>query len=141
MALVNDVLALILHKLSLTELHEWAELSADNYVLVRQELRSRHRRMLSRFFANVPGILDLLQSRSSVISGSFALNYLTGEKNWEAADIDIYVPYHEFQEVRDYIIEFEGYRQDPEDMLRHARRLAKFHSRTLSDILANCKFS
>lgn len=135
MPLDADSLAVVLQQLSLPELHKMAMSSPQNYALVREELRVRHRRMLERFFDNVDGILRLLDERCSVISGSFALNYWTGEKGWSAADVDIYVPFGWFEVVQDYIIKTEGYRRDPEDEIGLAMHLMKRRRRRLRESL------
>ena len=105
----QDTLPHMLSRLSLPELHEWAQSSPENYMLVRQELRGRHGRMLSRFLCHPERFMAMLRARESVISGSFALNYLVGDRGWSCSDLDVYVPYEEFANVCSYMRCVEGY--------------------------------
>ena len=136
-----DSLSLDLQHLSLPELQRFGRSSSDNYLLVRGELRTRHHRMLERFFINTDGILQLLNETASVISGFFALNYWTGDKGWDDADIHIYVPFRYFEVVRDYIIKTEGYRRDPEKDTRHDMHLVKRGCGQVRESLPDCNMA
>ena len=122
MALSVDILTYVLRCLNLRDLANWARTSHGNYMLVRWELRSRHQRMLSTFVGNTDGLLDKLRRCEGVISGSFALNYLTGQTNWVAADLDIYVPHDKWTAMCEYLIKAEGYKADVKAELEVERR-------------------
>ncbi|KAJ3557964.1 hypothetical protein NM688_g1190 [Phlebia brevispora] len=111
-----------LSTLNVYQLQVLANRSAHDLRKVQKELRVRRRRMLSRFFTDPGRFNATLERHSSVISGSFALNFLEGEGGWQANDLDVYVPFEEFQSVRNYLVNAEGYQEDQEETQRRHTR-------------------
>lgn len=120
-----DILAAVLTKLSLVDLNLWAQSTRGNYLLVRNELRGRHRRMLQSFVPNPDALLQQLRLHEGIISGSFALNYFEGNNSWAAADLDVYIPHDAWLSMCTYMVDVEGYATDPEVELRIARVQAR----------------
>ncbi|KAJ3559973.1 hypothetical protein NM688_g15 [Phlebia brevispora] len=108
--------------MNIYQLHLLAYKSTQNQHRVQKELRIRRHRMLSRFFANPGRFVAVLEHHHSVVSGSFALNFLEGEAGWQANDVDVYVPYEEFEAMKSYLVDVEGYREDLEETLRRRAR-------------------
>lgn len=124
-----DILAAVLAKLSLVDLTRWAQSSQANYMLVRLELRSRHRRMLRNFVPDPNTLLENLRTHEGIISGSFALNYFEGDNDWTAADLDIYLPHNRWASMCTYLEQEESYATDSEIEERVARLQRKLEEK------------
>ncbi|KAJ3559443.1 hypothetical protein NM688_g343 [Phlebia brevispora] len=102
----------VLATLNVYQLQVLSDRSRLDQQRAQRELRTRRRRMLSRFFTDPSRVVEILDRHHSVISGSFALEFLEGDNGWRANDVDVYVPFEEFDSVKGYFMNVEGYRED-----------------------------
>ncbi|KAJ3529885.1 hypothetical protein NM688_g7790 [Phlebia brevispora] len=98
--------------MSVAQLSHLSQSSPLGHATVRAEMSTRHLRMLARFLSNVHDFMPILRSLGAVISGSFALNYVLGTSSCDESDLDIYVPFDQFQAMVAYLADVEGYMED-----------------------------
>ena len=78
--------------------------------VVRDEMRTRHIRMLQRFVAEPEEVMEMMRATRSIISGPFALRYLEGYPKWAANDLDFYTPYESYEPTVNFFKD-RGYRE------------------------------
>ncbi|KAF7792441.1 hypothetical protein EIP86_003478 [Pleurotus ostreatoroseus] len=121
----------VLKKLSIADLQILSRVARANRDLVREELRVRHIRVLQPFFPHSTTFLHAMDLHNGVVTGSTALAYLLGERDWKPRDLDVAVSYDGFQGLKQHLVAVEGYEIDAlaEVRRRVARNKAKLSRR------------
>ncbi|KAJ3555914.1 hypothetical protein NM688_g2317 [Phlebia brevispora] len=98
--------------LSMRDLEHVFNQSPFSRFMVRKEMVNRHHHMLSPYLSDTTAFMEKLREWGSVITGSFALSYILGKTNITGSDMDIYVPYSNFEQMKVYLKDVEGYSED-----------------------------
>ncbi|KAJ3559056.1 hypothetical protein NM688_g574 [Phlebia brevispora] len=129
-----------LQSLSIADLEHVFKQSSFGRYMVTNEIASRHHRMLTTYFADTNAFMATLRSLGAVISGSFALDYILGKEHTLQSDLDIYVPFTNFEAMKTYLKEVEGYNEDAHLARRRAeiaRALAERREAAIERMIDN----
>ncbi|TDL19343.1 hypothetical protein BD410DRAFT_842079 [Rickenella mellea] len=111
-----DVWDRIFESLNLPELHRLSVTSRAFYVAVRNHLNLRFRLLLKEYVSDVSEFRCLMWNSEVVISGSRALQFVmpTPSPAWtiQPADLDLYAPLDQEDEILAQLLDEEGYRLD-----------------------------
>lgn len=69
----------------------------------------RYNNMLARYTSRPTNLRKRLTDTNSVISGSFALEFASGQRNWTAGDLDIYTTEDHLDSIREFF-EVDGFK-------------------------------